>query len=252
MRTGNPVLSGKAFGKQATQALYGEEVARGDAMTVQGTVNRTAALLVLLVVAAAGTWMLAARGSSAAYPFMIGGLIGGLVLALVTCFRPQSSAITAPLYAICEGLFLGGISRAFHAAYPGIVAQAVALTMGVALVMLALYKFRVIRVTGRFLRGVVAATGAVFLAYLASFLLNLFGVAVPYIHGSGPIGIGFSVAVVIIAALNLVLDFHLIETGAQQAMPKYMEWYGAFAIMVTLVWLYIEILRLLAKLQARR
>jgi uncharacterized YccA/Bax inhibitor family protein len=173
------------------------------------------------------------------------------VVALVTIFKKSWAGVTGPIYALLEGLFLGGISAIFEARYPGIVIQAVSLTFGTLLVLLVAYTSRVIRPSENFKLGIVAATGGIALIYMASFVLGLFGVSMPYIHDNGLIGIGFSLFVVVIAALNLVLDFDFIENGASQGAPKYMEWYGAFGLMVTLIWLYIEILRLLAKLRRR-
>lgn len=254
MRTANPALNEKTFGQVFGQ--YGEQAA-GNAMTLQGTVNKTAILLLLVVAGAAWTWHLAAQAAqaapgaamAAAMPWVIGGLIGGIVLALITIFKPTASPYTSPLYALCEGLVLGAISAMFNQRFPGIVPQAVGLTFGTLAAMLVAYTTRTIRATEKFKLGVVAATGGIALVYFISIILNLFGVHVPYIYSSGPIGIAFSVFVVVIAALNLVLDFDFIETGIQRGAPKYMEWYGAFGILVTLVWLYIEILNLLAKLR---
>jgi len=243
-RTSNPALNEKAFRTQA---------AVGDAMTVQGTVNKTGLLLLCVVVTSAWTWGLAHSETPAAvYPWMLGGLVGGLVMALVTIFKKEWSALTAPLYALLEGLVLGGISAIFEKSYPGIAVQAVGLTFGVLFVMLLAYKSGVIRATEKFKIGVIAATGGIALLYLVEMVLSLFfHFQVPMIHQSGPIGIAFSVFVVIIAALNLVLDFDMIETGARIGAPRYMEWFGAFGLMVTLIWLYLEILRLLAKARRR-
>ena len=182
---------------------------------------------------------------------MNGGVIAGLVLGLVTSFKPAWAPLTGPLYGVAEGLFLGGISAMLNASYPGVVVQAVLLTFGVALSMLAVYRARLVRVTDRFRLGVVAATGGLCFIYLVTALLHGFGVRVPFIHQAGPLGIVFSLFVVGLAALNLVLDFDFIERGAQGGAPHYMEWYGAFALMVTLVWLYIECLRLLVKFNSR-
>ena len=179
-------------------------------------------------------------------------LVGGLIAALVTVFKPTAAPITTPLYAAFEGLLLGGLSLVFEARYPGIVINAVGLTFGTLAVLLLAYSSGLIRPSENFKLGVVAATGAVALLYLVSMVLGFFGKTVPFIHDSGPIGIGFSLFVVGLAALNLVLDFDFIERGAAAGAPKYMEWFGAFGLLVTLVWLYIEILRLLAKLQDRR
>ena len=181
----------------------------------------------------------------------IGG-IAGFVVALVTVFKKNWAAVTGPLYAAAEGLFLGGFSALMEAQYPGIVLQAVGLTFGTLFGLLVAYKSGLIRATENFKLGVVAATGGIFVVYLATMGLGFFGVHIPYIHQSGWIGIGFSLFVVIVAALNLVLDFDFIERGAQSGAPHYMEWYAAFGLMVTLIWLYIEILRLLAKSRSRR
>jgi uncharacterized YccA/Bax inhibitor family protein len=175
-----------------------------------------------------------------------------LVIGLVTVFKKEWAPATTPVYAAAEGVLLGVISLVFDRRYPGIAFNAAALTLGTLAVMLVAYRAGVVRATNNFTRGVVAATGAIALVYLVSIVVSIFGGRVPMIHDSGPIGIGFSLVVVAVAALNLVLDFDLIEQGARSGAPKYMEWYGAFALLVTLVWLYLELLRLLAKLQGRR
>jgi uncharacterized YccA/Bax inhibitor family protein len=180
------------------------------------------------------------------------GAIGGLIVAMVTIFKKEWSPVTAPLYAVLEGLLLGGVSAMFELRFPGIAIEAVALTFGTCFCLLLAYRSGLIRVTQKFTAGLVAATGAIMLVYFATMIVGFFGVQVPYIYGSGPIGIGFSLVVVGIAALNLVLDFNFIEQGAANGAPKYMEWFGAFGLMVTLVWLYLEMLRLLAKLRDRR
>jgi uncharacterized YccA/Bax inhibitor family protein len=247
MRTANPALNANTFGR-ATSAAY------GDRMTIGGTVNKTGVLLVILLIPATWIWgqVYGAWQSPAAGPLMLGGAIGGLIFALVTIFKKEWSPVTAPLYAACEGLLLGGISALMELRFPGIVVQAVALTAGTLLCLLLAYRSGLIRATENFKLGIVAATGAVAMIYLATIVLGFFGVRIPFIHENGLIGIGFSLVVVAIAALNLVLDFDFIEQGAEHGAPKYMEWYAAFGLMVTLVWLYLEILRLLAKLQSRR
>src|SRR5205807_6744561 len=184
-------------------------------------------------------------------PLVFGGAIGGLIFAMVTIFKKSWAPVTAPIYALLEGLVLGGISVMFHLRYPGIAIQAVSLTFGTLLALLIAYRSGVIRVTDKFRLGVVAATGGIALFYILSMMLGFFGVHFNSIFGSGLIGIGFSVIVVIVAALNLVLDFDSIESGARAGAPKYMEWYAAFGLMVTLIWLYMEILRLLSKLRSR-
>jgi len=171
---------------------------------------------------------------------------------MVTIFKKEWAGITAPIYALVEGVFLGIISALFEQKYPGIVTQAVMLTFGTLFCLLLAYKSKLIKVTQNFRLGVIAATGAVALFYFLSLILGFFGIHIPFIHQSGPLGIGFSLVVVVIASLNLVLDFDFIEQGAQMGAPRYMEWYGAFGLLVTLIWLYLEILRLLAKLNSRR
>jgi uncharacterized YccA/Bax inhibitor family protein len=183
---------------------------------------------------------------------MLGGMIGGLVVALITIFKKTAAPVTTPLYGALEGLLLGGLSATFEARYPGIVIQAVALTFGTLFALLAAYKSKMIAVTENFRLGLTAATGAICLVYLVGLVLSFFGIRIPLIHESGPVGILFSLFVVGVAAFNLVLDFDFIERGAESGAPKYMEWYAAFGLIVTLVWLYLEILRLLAKLQDRR
>jgi uncharacterized YccA/Bax inhibitor family protein len=248
MRTANPALTSKTFtGMRA--------VDESRAMTVQGTVNKTGVLLVLVLLGAWWTWSLffsAEKNPAAVYPWIMGGAIGGLIVALVTVFKKQWAGITAPIYALLEGLMLGGLSSIFEAMYPGIVIQAVGLTFGTLFGLLIAYKSGWIKVTENFKLGVVAATGGIFMVYMASWILGIFGIGMPFIHESGIIGIGFSLFVVVVAAMNLMLDFDFIEHGAESGAPKYMEWYAAFGLMVTLIWLYIEILRLLAKLRSRR
>jgi len=222
-------------------------------MTLQGSVVKTAILVAILLVTAAYTWSQAAAGNTTvAYGLLIGGSIGGFITALVTIFIPKVSPFTAPIYAAFEGLVLGAISAVFETMYPGVVIQAVGLSIGVLVVMLFVYGTGIIRVTEKFKIGVVAATGAVFLVYLVSMVMSLFGVKMPFIHDTGIVSIVFSLVVVVIAALNLVLDFDFIEQGVNQQAPKYMEWYGGFSLLVTLVWMYLEILRLLAKLRGSR
>lgn len=247
MRTSNPAL--RAF---RSPAMYGG-FRDFEKMSVSGTVNATLVLLAVLVITALFTWyLLFVQGAfSLVIILMIGGAIGGLVLAIVTIFKKEWSPFTAPAYAAVEGLFVGGISAIFELWFPGIVLEAIALTFGVFMLMLLIFKSGIIKVNRSFMIGVAAATGAIVLVYMASFFLSFMGIAVPYIHGSGPIGIGFSVIVVSIAALNLMLDFHIIAEGSSHGYPKYMDWYAAFALMVTLIWLYVEILVLLSKLRSR-
>ncbi|PLX12411.1 MAG: hypothetical protein C0597_13345 [Marinilabiliales bacterium] len=226
-------------------------------MTLNGTINKSLAMLLLLVVGAAYTWKMffgaASIEAGAALTsrwIMIGG-IGGFVFALVTIFKKTWAYITAPIYAVLEGLFLGAISAFFEARYPGLVMQAVALTFGTLFVMLIGYRSGVIKVTQKFRSGVIAATGAVALVYIISIIFSMFGASNLIIHSNGILGIGISLVIVAIAALNLVLDFDFIAKGSQAGLPKHMEWYAAFGLMITLVWLYIEMLRLLSKLAGR-
>src|SRR6201995_3343586 len=244
MRTSNPVLNEKRFEGLA----IGEE-----RMTLQGTVNKTGLLLLLAVASAAWTWnqFMQSHSTAAVSPYLLIGTIGGFVCALVTVFKKEWSPVTAPAYALLEGLALGGISAFFEVRFPGIAIQSVSLTFGTLLVLLLAYRSGLIRVTQKLRLGIVAATGGISLFYFAEMLLGFFGVHFVTVNGAGPIGILFSLFVVGIAALNLVLDFDFIENGARMGAPKYMEWFGAFGLMVTLVWLYLEILRLLTKLRGR-
>jgi uncharacterized YccA/Bax inhibitor family protein len=244
LRSNNPVLKESAFAGQAIT---------GDVMTIQGTVNKTGLLLFFVVVAAAWTWGLShSEKPEAAYPWMIGGALGGFVVALVTIFKKNWSSISAPIYALLEGLLLGGISALFDRSYPGIAMQAISLTFGVMFVMLLAYKFGIIRATRGFKLGVIAATGGIALVYLANMVMSVFfHTQMSFLYSASPLGIGISLLVVIVAALNLIIDFDMIETAARMGAPKYMEWYGAFGLMVTLIWLYLEILRLLSKVRRR-
>jgi uncharacterized YccA/Bax inhibitor family protein len=245
MRTSNPALNERAF--------QGERAVLGDTMTLQGTVNKTGVLLICAVATAAWTWNLFLHSHSpqTVMPLAILGGIGGLVVAMVTIFKKQWAGITAPIYALLEGLVLGSISAILELRFPGIAIQAVSLTFGTLVVLLLAYRSGLIAVTEKFRLGVIAATGGIALFYIVEIVLGFFGIHFTAINGSGAIGIGFSIFVVIIAALNLVLDFDFIETGVRVGAPKYMEWYGAFGLMVTLIWLYFEILRLLSKLRSR-
>lgn len=250
-RSGNPALKESTFLDLASGTVVRRD---GDAMSLNGTVNKTGALLLLCVLTAAFAWSqveFTEIGAVGAGPYIWGGAIGGLVFALVTIFKKEWAPVTAPMYALTEGFFLGAISAIFEHRFPGIVMQAVMLTFGTLFALLFAYRSGLIKATENFKLGVVAATGGIALVYLVTIVLGFFDVRVPYIHESGLIGIGFSLFVVVIAALNLVLDFDFIESGVEQNAPKYMEWYAAFGLMVTLVWLYIEFLRLLSKLQSR-
>lgn len=244
MRSSNPALTAETF--RGTRTGFGE-----DAMTIQGTVNKTALALVILMATASYTWNLGVADPRVP-AFTMVGVLGGLVLAMVTIFKKEWAATTTPMYAALEGLALGGISATFESRYPGLVSQAVFLTFGTLGALLLAYRSGLIRATENFKLGIFAATGGIALVYLVNFVMSFFGSGIPMIHSSGTIGIVFSVIVVGVAALNLVLDFDFIEQGAERGAPKYMEWYGAFGLLVTLVWLYLEILRLLAKMQERR
>ncbi|MEE3104827.1 MAG: Bax inhibitor-1/YccA family protein [Acidobacteriota bacterium] len=243
LRSGNPALTADTF--TSIPRTSSENV-----MTIGGTVNKTALALAILFMAATYVW---SQGVAGALPtgFIWGGFIGGFVVALVTVFKQTWAPYTTPLYAGLEGLALGGISFIFEQQYPGIVSQAIFLTFGTLGGLLMAYRSGVIRATENFKLGVVAATGGIGLVYFLSFILGFFGINIPLIHSSGTFGILFSLFVVVIAALNLVLDFDFIEEGAERGAPQYMEWYGAFGLLVTLVWLYLEILRLLVKLRSR-
>jgi uncharacterized YccA/Bax inhibitor family protein len=238
-RSGNPSLNDKTFvGLETT----------GEVMTFDGTVNRSFALVAILM---AGALVTVLTTPAWAFP----GAIAGFILALVTIFRKQWAPITAPLYAFAEGLFIGGFSVILEDSYPGIVIPAVSLTVAVFIAFLVIYRTHVIRVTDKLRIGIVAATAAVALFYVGTLVLGLLGVNASLVNelmaGSGVIGIAFSLFVVGLAAFNLLLDFDLIERGVTARAPKYMEWYGAFALLVTLVWLYVEILRLLSRLRRR-
>src|SRR5690349_2758702 len=250
MRSGNPALNNNTF----LDIGSGELVTRnpGEVMTLNGTVNKTGFMLLLLVATAAYTWSLyTPENPGAVMPWLLVGGIGGLIVALVTVFKKTWAPVTAPLYAALEGLFVGAISAMFEARFPGIVMQAVMLTMGVLAALLMAYKSGLIKATENFKLGVVAATGGIALLYLVNIGMRLFGFdGMGFIHEASTFGILFSVFVVIIAALNLVMDFDFIESGVDAGAPKYMEWYAGFGLVVTLVWLYLEILRLLAKLQS--
>lgn len=247
MKSSNPALATNPF-----SGGFGL-VAESNAMSVRGTINKTAILLMLVLLPGAWVWrQFEMFGQGAIQTWITIGLFGGLIFSLATIFKKSWAPMTAPLYAVMQGLFLGGISGIFEKSFPGIVVQAVSLSMATLLVMLAAYQGGWIRPTERFKWGIIAATGGIALVYFASIILSFFHINVPFINGNGLISILFSVFVVGIAALNFILDFDFIEQGSRGGVPKYMEWYGAFALMVTLIWLYIEILRLLAKINSRR
>ncbi|MBW6462005.1 MAG: Bax inhibitor-1/YccA family protein [DPANN group archaeon] len=242
MRSSNPALNSKTFEHNGPVT---------EKMTLNGTTTKTLILLMLVMFAASKTWAMFLDGNPNLTLFMIGGLIGGLIFAIITIFKKTWSPVTAPIYALLEGLALGGISAFFEQMYPGIVIDAVFLTFGTLFALLMAYKSGMIKATENFKLGIVAATGGIMLIYVINFIMSFFGSQIPLIHESGTFGILFSLFVVTIAALNLVLDFDFIENGVKAGAPKYMEWYASFGLIVTLVWLYLEILRLLAKLRNR-
>lgn len=250
MRSGNPALKADTFLDAGSGQLLRNA---SGAMTLNGTVNKTALLLVVTLAGALFSWSqfsaaMANGNPGAVMPYVWGGAIGGFVVAMATIFKKQWSPFTAPLYAALEGLFLGAASAMFEMRYPGIVIQAVGLTFGTLAALLLAYRSGLVKATENFKLGVVAATGGIALLYLFNIGMRLFGFqGMGFIHEGSTIGILFSVGVVIVAALNLVLDFDFIERGVDQGAPKYMEWYAAFGLLVTLVWLYLEILRLLGK-----
>ena len=244
LRSGNPALQSSTFSKHLSSV--GE-----NKMTLSGTVNKTGISLILLMMSAGCTWNLA-QGNPAITGLAIPAIIIGLGLAFTTIFKPTLGHITVPAYAIAQGICLGVISMIFNNMYPGIVVQAVFLTFGTLGALLLAYKSGLIEATENFKLGVAAATGGIAILYLINFIMSFFGSGVGVISSNDTMGILFSGFVVVIAALNLVLDFDFIEEGAEKGAPKYMEWYGAFGLLVTLIWLYLEILRLLAKLQSRR
>ena len=242
-QSNNPVLKESTF-QQATL------VQDGNAMTLRGTVNKMVFLLLLVMASSVYSWGIFAKGASI-LPYLAGGGIGGFVLALVIVFKKDWAPYLAPAYALCEGLFLGGISAMYSSLYEGIVLQAVGLTFGTFIAMLVLYRARVIRATEKFKAIVFTATAGIAIFYLIAFALRFFNINIPFLHEGSTVGLIFSLVVVAIAALNLILDFDLIENGVAQGAPKYFEWYASFGLLVTLIWLYLEILRLLSKLNRR-
>ena len=247
LKTSNPAFADKTF------TVNGVAVGYGPTMTISGTVNKAGILMLCVAATAAWTWnQFFTNGPAAVGGYTMIGAFGGFIVALITTFKKEWSPITAPIYALLEGLFLGSLSAMLELRFRGIAIEAVALTFGTCFCMLLAYRAGLIRPTQRFMVGVLAATGGIALVYFLSMILGLFHYQVPGIFGAGPVGILFSLFVVIVAALNLILDFGMIEEGAHRGAPKYMEWYGAFGLMVTLVWLYLEIIRLLSKLNSRR
>lgn len=245
MRTSNPALKDEYFKRDPAAA--GESV-----MTLSGTTTKSFILVLLVTFSAGFTWREFMSGNTGILmPAILVGGIGGFIIAMVTIFKPRVAPVTAPLYAVFEGLLLGALSARYQQQWAGLPMQAVGLTLMVFLAMLTLYRTGIIKVTDKFRFGVVAATGGIMLFYVLSIVLSLFGVSMPLIHDSGMLGIGFSLVVVGVASLNLMLDFDFIERGVAARAPGHMEWYGAFGLLVTLVWLYLEMLRLLSKIQRR-
>ena len=242
MRTANPALQSDTFRKSMSASTASTGV-----MTINGVVNKTGLALLILIISASFTWSNPELAGLAVI-----GLISGIVAAIATIFKPTIANITVPIYAISQGLVLGALSRVFEMQYPGIAVQAIFLTFGTLGSLLLAYMSGLIKATENFKLGVFAATGAIAVVYLINFIMSFFGSGIGVIHSSSPMGILFSLVVVGIAALNLVLDFDFIEEGAEIGAPKYMEWYATFGLLVTLIWLYIEILRLLSKLNDRR
>jgi len=251
-KSGNPTLSENRFEQSMNPgAAYG-----GDVMTVRGTLNKFGFLFLMVMGAAYFSWNEFANGSDMT-PYMFGGAIGGLVVAIIIIFKKEWSPFLAPLYALLEGLFVGAISAyynyAFAAEAPNIIMTAVGLTFGTAIAMYLLFATGIIKVTETFRAVIFTATAGIAIFYLITMLLRMFNVAdLAFLHEGSMLGIGFSLFVVAIAALNLILDFDMIQKGTQMGAPKYMEWYGAFGLMVTIIWLYLEILRLLSKLSSRK
>ena len=248
----NPFLNNKSFSatSKAEQVHRSTVIDYDNEMTLSGTINKTLLLFLLLTASAIVIWWMAFNGYNPIIP-AIGGAIIGLILVVISAFKPQYSPILAPGYALFEGLFIGGISAIFEAKYPGIVIQAVGATFVTFAVCLGLYKFKIVKVTEQFKSVVVAATLAIATYYLISWVVSMFTSFQPVHYGNSMMSIGISVFVIIIAALNLFLDFDRIEKGVEQKMPKFMEWFGAMGLMITLVWLYIEFLRLLSKLSSK-
>jgi len=244
-RSGNPSLNDRVFGSQPRPA-FGEE-----RMTLQGSINKSFLLLVVLLAGAFWPWsqyLTTGDASVVGTPLLVGAL-GGFILAMIISFKANLAPVLSVPYAALEGLALGSISALLERRYPGIAIQAVGLTFAVFAVMLVAYKLNIIRATERFRSIVIGATGAIALVYIVSMVLGFFHIAVPLLNSSSPLGIVVSLVIVGVAALNLILDFDFIESGAAQGAPRYMEWYAAFGLLVTMVWLYLEILRLLSKMR---
>lgn len=248
LKTSNPAFAGTTYTGSAVHVGY------GPTMTITGTVNKAGILMLCVLATAFWTWsqFFTTGDASSVSGLILVGAIGGLITAMVTIFKKEWSPFTAPVYALFEGLVLGSLSAMLEMRFPGIAIEAVGLTFGTCFALLAAYRSGLIRASEKFTTGIIAATGGIAIVYFASMILGFFGVHIPGIFGNGPVGILFSLAVVVVAALNLILDFAVIEEGAARGAPKYMEWYSAFGLMVTLIWLYLEIIRLLSKLRDDR
>lgn len=241
----NPTLTEEAFNRHAY--LTGEDPQT--LMTINGTLNKALILALLVVASSMMVWLVVAANQSLALPMVVAGAMGGLVIGLVINFKAHLAPTLAPVYAVVEGLFVGATSQVLNKIYPGIVAQAIVITLAIMLTMLGFYRSGLIKATPIFVKVVTICTIGIGVAYLISWAMFAFGARIPLLNDATPLGIGISLFICVIAALNFVLDFDLIENGAKRGMPKYMEWYAAFGLMVTLVWLYIEVLRLLRKLR---
>lgn len=246
-KSSNPTLSEKIFSRSVDSAQQG-------VMTVRGVMNKFGFIFLMMMASATYTWHAFYQGQEVS-GYLWGGAIGGLVVALIMSFKPTTSAYLAPLYGLLEGLFVGGLSAtinyALRESYPNIIIQAVVLTFGAAIGMFLLYNFRIIKVTERFRSIIFTATAGIAIFYLIAMVLRMFSIDIAFLHEGSALGIGFSLVVIAIAALNLIMDFDMIERGSEMGAPKYMEWFCAFGLLVTIVWLYIEILRLLSKLSSR-
>lgn len=244
--SGNPFMKEDAYRSSANGPLDSGFITASERMTVQGAVNKSFILFGLMLLTSAASFVYA-------HPMLMWvGAIGGLVAVLVAVFKPHLSATVAPIYALLEGLFVGTITAVYGGAFGGgIIFNAIALTLGLLFTMLFIYKSGLIKVTSKFRMGVMMATGAVFLVYMLSMVLGFFGIQVPYLHQGGTLGIGISVVIIGIASFNLLLDFDNFEKGEQFGAPSYMEWFSAMGLLITLVWLYIEVLRLLSMLAGR-
>ncbi len=241
----NPFMKEEAFRNSSNTPLDGSFIDANERMTVKGAVNKTYILFGLMMLTAVASYTYASP------LFLIVGAIGGLIAVLVASFKPHTSATVAPIYALLEGLFVGSISAIYGGLYGGIVFNAISLTLGILFAMLFIYKTGIIKVTDKLRMGVVMATMGIALVYLLNFIVSFFGMNLPYLHQGGAIGIGISVVIIGVAAFNLLLDFDNFDKGEKYGAPAYMEWFSAMGLLITLVWLYVELLRLLSILSSR-